>query len=42
MELVAFLAQKQGYDVDNDARLKQMLKRLDVNKISDLLEKQLH
>lgn len=41
MEMVAFLAAKQGYDT-NDKSLKQMLKQLDVNKISQLLEKQLH
>lgn len=41
MELVAFLAKKQGYDVEGDTQLKQMLKHLDVNRLGKLLEKQL-
>lgn len=41
MELVAYLSKKQGYDVHNDQKLKEMLKQLDVSKISQLLEKQL-
>ena len=42
MQLVAHLADHQGYDIKNDKLLNQMLKQLDVNKISQLLEKQLN
>jgi uncharacterized membrane protein len=41
MELVVYLAKHQGYAVDKDKTLPKMLKQLDVNKISQLLEKQL-
>ncbi len=41
MQLVVYLAEQQGYPTQTDKTLQQMLKQLDVNKISQLLEKQL-
>ncbi len=42
MALVAYLAEQQGFDTKHDEKLQSMLQQLDVDKISRVLEKQLH
>ena len=42
MQLVAYLAEQQGLNTKQDEQLQSMLQQLDVNKISRVLEKQIH
>lgn len=42
LALVAFLAEKHGYDVHHDKLLKQMLREINIGSLEDRLEKQLN